>query len=147
MGPDTDTPAPASSESAGDQRTALVHDYLLVMRGAERTFRAIAACWPGAPIYTLLYDEGEMRRTFGGRTVRTSYLQRIGVRQRGFRRLLPLFPRAAEHLPVSEYDLVISSSSAFAHGVHRGAHATHICYCHTPFRYAWHEQERAIRET
>ena len=76
----------------GASSVGLVHDYLLVMRGAERTFAAIADCLPGAPIYTLLYDpegtNGAVSRPRGA----TSYLQRLGVRQRSFRRLLPLFP-------------------------------------------------------
>jgi glycosyltransferase involved in cell wall biosynthesis len=127
-------------------RAALVHDYLLVMRGAERTFAAIADCFPDSPIYTLLYDEAGTDRRFAGRSVRTSYLQRFNVRQSGFRKLLPLFPRAVEHLPLREHDLVLSSSSAFAHGVRPRHDAVHICYCHTPFRYAWHDRARALRE-
>lgn len=126
---------------------ALVHDYLLVMRGAERTFATIADCFPDAPIYTLLYDRGGTNDRFANRRVHTSYLQWSGVRQAGFRRLLPLFPRAAERLPIQDHDLVISSSSAFAHGVRPGEDGTHITYCHTPFRYAWHERERALEET
>lgn len=118
--------------------TGLVHDYLLVLRGAERTFAAIADCWPEAPVYTLLYDADETAGRFEGREVHSSYLQRLGARQRGFRRLLPLFPRAAESLPVQRHDLVISSSSAFAHGIRQAPGATHVCYCHTPFRYVWH---------
>ena len=97
--------------------TGLVHDYLLVMRGGERTFAAIADCWPKASIYTLLFDDAGTDRRFHGRTVRTSYLQHLGIRQNGFRRLLPLYPRATASLPVQDHDLVISSSSAFAHGV------------------------------
>jgi glycosyltransferase involved in cell wall biosynthesis len=126
---------------------ALVHDYLLVMRGAERTFAAIADCFPDAPIYTLLYDRDATDDRFAERSVHTSYLQRLGIRQAGFRRLLPLFPRAVEKLPVHEHDLVVSSSSAFAHGVRPREDATHISYCHTPFRYAWHERARALEET
>jgi glycosyltransferase involved in cell wall biosynthesis len=125
---------------------ALVHDYLLVMRGAERTFAAMADYWPEAPIYTLLYDEEGTNGVFRGRDVHTSYLRKLHARQAGFRRLLPLFPRAVEHLPVSDYDLIISSSSAFAHGVRPGPGAVHICYCYTPFRYAWIEQQRALEE-
>jgi glycosyltransferase involved in cell wall biosynthesis len=116
------------------------------MRGAERTFAAMAECWPGAPIHTLLYDEHGTHGAFAGRDVRPSYLQRAGVSQSTFRRLLPLFPRAAEHLDVSRHQVVISSSSAFAHGVRPGEHAVHVCYCHSPFRYAWHERERALEE-
>lgn len=125
---------------------ALVHDYLLVMRGAERTFAAMAECWPEAPIYTLLYDEAGTDGRFAGRDVRTSYLQRLGLRQKGFRALLPAYPRATRALPLEEYDLVVSSSSAFAHGVVTSAEAVHVCYCHTPFRYAWFETERALGE-
>jgi len=125
---------------------ALVHDYLLVRRGAERTFEAIAECWPQAPIYTLLYDEEGTEGRFAGREVRTSYLQRLGVGQRGFRTLLPAFPRAVRSLPLKSYDLVVSSSSAFAHAIRIHEGARHVCYCHSPFRYAWFEAERALAE-
>jgi glycosyltransferase involved in cell wall biosynthesis len=127
-------------------RIALVHDYLLLMRGAERAFAEIAACWPEAPIYTLLYDPAGTERRFVARTVRTSYLQHLGVRQSGFRRLLPLLPRAIESLNLDDCDLVISSSSAFAHGVRVPEGAVHVCYCYTPFRYAWHERDRALKD-
>jgi len=123
----------------------LVHDYLLVMRGAERAFASIASCWPEAPIYTLLFDP-ELSPDFAGHEVHTSYLQRLRVRQTGFRRLLPFFPRAIERLPVGGHEVIVSSSSAFAHGVRTAPGAVHICYCHTPFRYAWYERERALEE-
>jgi glycosyltransferase involved in cell wall biosynthesis len=126
--------------------TGLVHDYLLVMRGAERTFAAMADCWPDAPIYTLLYDEHGTDGAFEGRRIHTSYLQGTGVGQAGFRRLLPLFPGAARRLPVQGHDIVVSSSSAFAHGVRARLGAVHVCYCHSPFRYAWFERERALEE-
>jgi glycosyltransferase involved in cell wall biosynthesis len=126
---------------------ALAHDYLLVMRGAERTFAAMSDRWPDAPIYTLLYDEAGTAGRFGRRSIRTSPLQRLGVGQSGFRRLLPLMPSAAERLDLRDYDLVISSSSAFAHGVRTAEDAMHVSYCYTPFRYAWYEEERALAET
>lgn len=125
---------------------ALTHDYLLVMRGAERTFAEIAACWPEAPIYTLLHDRDAVADGFAGRDVHTSGLQLLGARQDRFRYLLPLFPRAAERLPVQGSDVVVSSSSAFAHGVRPDPGALHICYCHSPFRYAWFERDRALAE-
>lgn len=127
--------------TAGDPPSVgLVHDYLLVMRGAERTFAELATCWPDAPIYTLLYDAVGTDNRFADRSVHASYVQRIGSRQHNFRRLAPVFPHAIQRLPVSDHDLVISSSSAFAHGVRAGDDAQHVCYCHSPFRYAWHEQ-------
>jgi len=125
----------------------LVHDYLLVMRGAERTFAAIASCFPRASIYTLMLDREQTAPFFDGRSITTSYLQRLPVRQDGFRRLLPFFPRAVEHLPVQEHDVVLSSSSAFAHGVRPRENATHICYCYTPFRYVYDERDQALAET
>jgi glycosyltransferase involved in cell wall biosynthesis len=128
-------------------QAVLAHDYLLVLRGAERTFAAIADCWPDAPIATLLYDREGTRGRFAGHPLRTSPLQRLGVAQKGFRRLMPLFPSAAQRLPVSDAGLVVSSSSAFAHGVRPHPAATHVSYCHSPFRYAWHERVRAIEET
>ena len=111
---------------------ALVHDYLLVMRGAERTFAAIAACWPEASIYTLLYDPRGTEGRFSGRSVHSSYLQHLGIGQRGFRGLLPLFPRAAERLALQG---------------HAGEDAVHVSYCHSPFRYAWHERRRGLDDT
>jgi glycosyltransferase involved in cell wall biosynthesis len=125
---------------------ALVHDYLLVMRGAERTFAAIADCWAQAPIYTLLHDPRALEGRFSGRDIRTSPLQRLGVGQAGFRRLLPLYPLAIGRLDTRDHDVVLSSSSAFAHGVKTRADARHVCYCYTPFRYAWHEREKALAE-
>jgi glycosyltransferase involved in cell wall biosynthesis len=125
---------------------ALVHDYLLVMRGAERTFAEMARCWPTAPVYALLYDAGAVEEGFAGREVHTSGLQRLGRRQGSFRYLLPFFPRAAERLPVGSYDTIVSSSSAFALGVRPGPGALHVCYCHSPFRYVWFETDRALAE-
>jgi glycosyltransferase involved in cell wall biosynthesis len=124
----------------------LAHDYLLVMRGAERTFAEMAECWPGAPIYTTIYDHAGTEGRFEGHAVRPSFLQHARIRQRGFRRLLPLFPRAVERLPVQEHDLLVSSSSAFAHGIRPREGSVHVCYCHNPFRYVWHERERGLAE-
>ena len=137
-----------NADAAGSEapRVVLVHDYLLVMRGAERTFAAIAELYPHAPILTLLYDERQTEGRFAAHPVRTSPLQRLGTRQEGFRRLLPLYPWATGRIEVPECDLLLSSSSAFAHGVRAPAGAVHLCYCHAPFRYAWYEQGRALEE-
>jgi glycosyltransferase involved in cell wall biosynthesis len=125
---------------------ALVHDYLLVLRGAERTFAAMTDVWPEAPIFTLLYDAEGTNGRFAGRSVTTSSLQRLGASQDSFRGMLPFFPTAVRRLDVRGYDTVVSSSSAFAHGVRPGPGAKHLCYCYSPFRYAWHERERALAE-
>jgi glycosyltransferase involved in cell wall biosynthesis len=137
----------AAAASEPPPRVALAHDYLLVMRGAERTFAAIADLYPRAPIFTLLYDEQGTNGRFAGRSITTSPLQRLGVGQAGFRRLLPLYPFAIERLRPPSCDVVLSSSSAFAHGIAVPRQAVHVCYCHTPFRYAWYEEQRALSET
>lgn len=124
----------------------LVHDYLLVMRGAERTFAAIADLWPHAAVYTLVYDPVATEQRFAQHPVRTSMLQRTGIGQASFRRLLPLYPLAMARLAVQEHRVVISSSSAFALGARAAEGAVHVCYCHSPFRYAWFEQPRALAE-
>ena len=113
----------------------LVHDYLLVMRGAERTFAEMAACFPNTPIATLLYDPIGTAGSFRHRRVRTSFLQPVAADQRRFRRYLPLLPLAARRLPLGSAGVVISSSSAFAHGVCPAPDAIHVSYCHSPFRY------------
>ncbi|HUA74435.1 MAG TPA: glycosyltransferase [Solirubrobacteraceae bacterium] len=128
------------------RNVSLAHDYLLVMRGAERTFAAIAELYGQAPIFTLLYDEEGTQGRFAGREITTSRLQRLGVDQGSFRRLLPLYPLAVERLRPPPCDAVVSSSSAFAHGLSVPEGAVHVCYCHAPFRYAWYEQARALAE-
>jgi glycosyltransferase involved in cell wall biosynthesis len=124
----------------------LVHDYLLVLRGAERTFAAMSDIWLRAPIATLLYDESGTQGRFAGRTVTTSGLQRLGIRQQNFRAALPLYPSAIRRLDVDGADCIVSSSSAFAHGVRKPDGAKHVCYCHSPFRYAWHHRAFALAE-
>ena len=124
----------------------LVHDYLLVQRGAERSFAALCDLFPRAPVATLLHDPEVFGDRLGQHEVRTSDLQRIGARQSTFKALLPFLPGAAERLDVSGHDLVLSSSSAFAHGVRPDHGSTHVCYCYTPFRYAWYERETALAQ-
>jgi len=116
------------------------------MRGAERTFAAIADCWPSGKVYTLLYDEAGTRERFASRNVTVSYLQKLPLRQHNFRHALPLYPGAIERLTIADHDIVVSSSSAFAHGVKLAPETIHVCYCHSPFRYVWHERARALSE-
>jgi glycosyltransferase involved in cell wall biosynthesis len=125
-------------------RVALVHDFLLDLRGAERVFAAICDIWPQADVYTAVYDEGGTEGRFSHRPVRTSFLQRLHPTARTFRPLLPLYPYAIESFDLSGYDLVVSSSSAWAHGVIVDERATHLCYCYNPFRYAWNERESTL---
>jgi glycosyltransferase involved in cell wall biosynthesis len=126
------------------RRVALVHDFLLDLRGAERVFAAICDAWPEADVFTAVYDEDGTEGRFSARTPRTSFLQRVRPSARTFRGLLPLYPHAIESLDLRGYELVISSSSAWAHGVVPDVGAVHVCYCHNPFRYAWSEREATL---
>jgi glycosyltransferase involved in cell wall biosynthesis len=125
-------------------RVALVHDFLLDLRGAERVFAAICDAWPEADVFTAVYDEEATAGRFAHRSPQASFLQRLRPSARTFRWLLPLYPHAIESLDLRGYDLVISSSSAWAHGVLPDPGAVHVCYCHNPFRYAWSEREATL---
>src|SRR3954454_24979496 len=126
------------------RRVALVHDFLVDVRGAERVFLAICDLYPGADVYTAVYDERGTEGRFAHRNVNTSFLQRLRPTARTFRSLLPLYPSAIESFDLSAYDLVISSSSAWAHAVLCDAATIHVCYCHNPFRYAWNDRDRTL---
>jgi glycosyltransferase involved in cell wall biosynthesis len=125
-------------------RVALVHDFLLDLRGAERVFLELCDMWPEADIYTAVYDEGGTEGRFSDRSLHTSFLQRLRPTARTFRTLLPLYPAAVESFDLSEYDLVVSSSSAWAHGIMCNGRTLHMSYCHNPFRYAWNDREQTL---
>ncbi len=129
-----------------ERRVALIHDFLLDVRGAERTFAALADIYPQADLFTAVYDERGTEGRFAHRTVNTSFLQRLRPTSRTFRPLLPFYPYAMEALDLSGYDLVLSSSSAWAHGVIVDPDAVHVCYCHNPFRYAWNARDETLAE-
>jgi len=123
-------------------RVALVHDWLTGMRGGEKVIELIGSLYPTAPLYTLFHFPGSVSPAIESHPIHTSFLQRApGIRRR-YRRYLPLFPVAIEELDLTAYDLIISSSHCVAKGVIPSPDAFHICYCHTPMRYAW-DQEHA----
>src|SRR3954453_14186743 len=128
-----------------EPRVALVHDFLLDLRGAERVFLALCDLFPEADIFTAVYDPAGTEGRFAHRRVHTSFLQRLHPDARSFRLLLPLYLYAMEALDLAGYDLVLSSSSAWAHGVLPSENAVHVCYCHNPFRYAWNAREATLR--
>jgi glycosyltransferase involved in cell wall biosynthesis len=132
------------NRSGGPRRVALVHDFLLDTRGAERVFSVMCEMWPHADLFTAVYDQRGTEGRFAHRHVRASALQRLRPTSQSFRTLLPLYPRAMETLDVSGYDLVVSSSSAWSHGVVPDDEALHVCYCHNPFRYAWNARDATL---
>ncbi len=119
-------------------KVALVHDELVRRGGAERVFEAMARLLPHADIYSLYAGHSSFVLDGQRRPIHTTFLQRFPAWWRRHpRRVLPLLPYAAEQLDLSDYDVVISSSSGFAKAIVTRAHIPHICYCHTPTRYLW----------
>jgi glycosyltransferase involved in cell wall biosynthesis len=131
-------------DGSGGGRVALVHDFLLDLRGAERVFLSLCDAFPGADVFTAVYDEEGTEGRFAGRRVHTSFLQALRPTARTFRALLPLYPAAMESMDLRGYDVVLSSSSAWAHGVIPEESAVHVCYCHNPFRYAWNARDETL---
>jgi glycosyltransferase involved in cell wall biosynthesis len=129
-----------------ERRIALIHDFLVDVRGAERVFAALCDLYPQADVFTAVYDEKGTEGWFAHRDVNTSFLQRLRPTAKTFRGLLPLYPYAMEAIDLSAYDVVISSSSAWAHGVLVDPEAVHVCYCHNPFRYAWNARDTTLAE-
>lgn len=113
---------------------AVVHDYLNQRGGAERVALELARLWPGAPIYTSLHRPKSTLQDFREHDVRTTFLSRLPT-DRGFRNLLPLYPAAFRALGMLDQDLVVSSSSGWAHGVRTSPGTVHVVYCHTPARW------------
>lgn len=132
-------------------RIALVHDYLVQYGGAERVLEAFAEIWPEAPIYTLIYDGRSMRRLAGrnfleNRQIRTSFLQKFPFSKSHHRLFSLLMPLAVEQFDFSGFDVVLSDSASFAKGVITRPDTFHICYCHTPLRYAWDDCHKYLEE-
>jgi len=118
-------------------KIALAHEMLIKLGGAERVLKSLTDLYPKAPIYTLLHNSKKTEEWFGESKVHPSGLQPFYQWLNKPKFLLPKMPKAIEQFDFSKYDVVISSSSAFAHGIKTGANTKHICYCHSPMRYAW----------
>ncbi|MFL9828363.1 glycosyltransferase [Rhodoplanes sp. SY1] len=117
-------------------RVALVHYWLVGMRGGERVLEALCELFPEADIFTLVADPGNLSPTIRSHKIITSFLQRIGGR-RHYQKMLPLMPFALEAFDLTAYDLIISSESGPAKGILCRPDAVHVCYCHSPMRYVW----------
>ncbi len=127
-------------------KVALVHDHLIQDGGAEYVLRVLEEMWPDAPTFTLLHDKSRAHPAFFSRDIRTSFLQKMPLALRFYQWYLPLMPYATEHHNLSDYDVVVSSSSAFAKGVITKPETLHISYCHTPTRYLWSDTHSYVAE-
>ena len=128
-------------------KIALVHDWLITMGGAEKVLEGLIQTFP-SNLYTLLKDKKRLKGTlFESMKIQTSFIEKLPFSKKRYRSYLPLFPLAIEQFDLSEYDLVISSSHCIAKGVLTHADQMHICYCHTPMRYAWDLYQQYLRES
>lgn len=126
-------------------KTALVHDWLTTMAGAEKVLESMYNLYP-SDIYTLVSDQSQLTPPFDQADITTSMIQKFPFAKTKYRNYLPLFPFAIEQFDLSEYDVILSSSHAVAKGVLTHAGQLHITYMHTPIRYAWDLYFRYLKE-
>ncbi|MEH6717864.1 MAG: glycosyltransferase family 4 protein [Aurantimonas endophytica] len=119
------------------EKVAIVHYWLVTMRGGEKVVEELCRMYPQADIFTLVCDYEKISAVLSRHDIRTSFLQRIPGARKHYTKFLPLMPFALESLDLQAYDLVISSESGPAKGVVTRPDALHVCYCHSPMRYVW----------
>ncbi|MGI5837742.1 MAG: glycosyltransferase family 4 protein, partial [Chloroflexota bacterium] len=127
-------------------KIALIHDYLNQYGGAERVLEILHGLFPEAPIYTSIYDPSAMPADYRRWDIRTSFMQRLPGVMRHHQIYMALYPLAFESFDLSQYDLVISNSSAWCKGVVTPPSTLHLCYCLTPMRWVWNYREYVQRE-
>jgi glycosyltransferase involved in cell wall biosynthesis len=133
-------------ESLRSLRVALVHDYLNQQGGAESVVAVFTEMFPGAPLYTSVYDMERMPERWRHIDIRTSFMQRLSPRVQIARALLPLYPTAFESFTFDSYDLVLSSTTTFAKGIITRPETCHVCYCNNPTRFLWMYREYVRHE-
>lgn len=127
-------------------KIAIVHDYLNQLGGAERVLEIMCEMFPDAPIYTLIADPKILTEPMKKHQIQESFISRLPFVKKHYKKYLLLFPTAIEQFDFSEFDVVLSSSSAFAKGIVTRPDTKHICYCYTPIRYAWDLYHRYLQE-
>ncbi|MEK6790724.1 MAG: glycosyltransferase [Deltaproteobacteria bacterium] len=118
-------------------RIAIVHDYLNQRGGAERVVSVMHRMFPDAPIFTSIVDKDSLFDELKDADIRHTWMQRLPGVLRHFKKYVMLYPKAFESIKLDGYDIILSSSSAFAKGVIKPLASLHVCYCHTPMRFAW----------
>lgn len=145
--PDGFSRMPERARHAATPRVAIVHEWLDNYAGSERVLEQLITCFPQADLFAIVDFLPETERRFlHGRPVRTSFIQRLPLSRRLFRRYLGLMPIAVQQFDMGGYDVVISSNHAVAKGVLTGPDQVHISYTHSPMRYAWDLQHQYLRQ-
>lgn len=124
-------------ERARAWRVALVHDWLTGMRGGEKVLAALADLYPHADLFTMVHVRGSVSPALERRRPHAAFTSRLPLARRYYRYFLPLFPAAVEQFDLDAYDLVVSTSHCAVKSAVRTGRARHLCYCHSPMRYAW----------
>ncbi|MBI5400428.1 glycosyltransferase [Candidatus Saganbacteria bacterium] len=128
-------------------KIAIVHDYLNQFGGAERVITALHELWPEAPIYTSIFNEQKMPEIFRHMDIRVSWMQRLPFVFDLFKSYFFLYPLVFDQFDLSGYDVLLSSSSAYAKGIRKSPKQLHICYCYTPARFLWRYDDYVKRES
>ena len=126
-------------------KVAIVHHWLVSMRGGEKVVEALCEMFPQADLYAHVADPAALSETLRRRPIRTTFVGRLPFARRWYARYLPLMPLAIEQLDLRGYELVITSDAGAVKGVVAPPGAVHVCYCHSPMRYAW-DQYHTYRE-
>ncbi len=135
------------SQPVTQLKIAIVHDFLYTYAGAERVLEQMLLCFPNADVFSLFdFLKPDQRGFIMNKPVHTSFIQNMPLAKKHHRAYLPLMPMAIEQLDVSKYDLVISSSYVVAKGVITRPDQLHVCYCHSPVRFAWDMQSQYLKE-
>ncbi len=127
-------------------KIALICDWLTGMRGGERCLGVVCELYPDADIFTLVHYSGAVSKTIESHKIYTSYIQRLPGNIKTFRRYLPIFSHAIQQFDLTSYDLVVSFSHCVAKSIRVAKAVPHICYCHTPMRYAWHMRGNSLKD-
>lgn len=129
-------------------KIALVHEWLVNYAGSEKCLESFTNIWPGADVFTLVdfLDDETRNIILKGKKAHTTFIQMLPYAKKQHRKYLPLFPRAIESFNLKEFRVVLSSSHSVAKGVKKKKNQLHICYCHSPMRYAWDEADYYFKE-
>ena len=128
-------------------RIAVVHEWLVDHSGSEKVLEQMLQVFPDADLFSVVeFLPGELRPFIQHKPVTTTFIQKLPFAKKKYRNYLPLMPLAVEQLDVSGYDIVISNSHAVAKGVITSSNQLHLCYCHSPIRYAWDLYHQYLRE-
>jgi glycosyltransferase involved in cell wall biosynthesis len=129
-------------------KTAVIHEWLVTYAGSERVVEQMLSIYPEADLFSLVdFLPDDLKHFIQHKSVQTSFIQKLPFANPRFRQYLPLMPLAIEQFDLSAYDLVLSSNHAVAKGIITHPDQLHICYVHTPIRYAWDLQQDYLKET